>query len=163
YQNTSQKPNASSRTVTILVTDGVVDSPTTTRSIAVTPVNDPPAIVAQPGGTAEDTPLVFSIANGNRIAIADIDVGNAPIQGTLTLSQTSGLTFVTGTGSANATMAFTDSQTSINAALDGLRFDPNADYSGGAVLTIVTNDQGNTGAGGALSAALSVAITVAPV
>ena len=170
YQNTSERPGTSSRTVCFSVSDGVLDATAATRQIAVTSVNDPPTIVAQSGSTGEDTPLIFSVANGNPISIADVDAGTGSMQvtvsatnGVLTLAQTTGLTFVTGNGSANATMTFTGALTSINAALDGLRFDPDADFNGSAALMIVTNDQGNTGTGGALSAALSAAISVTSV
>ena len=40
------------------------------------------------------------------------------------------------------------------------RFAPTANYNGAASLQIVTNDQGNTGSGGALSDTDTVAITV---
>src|SRR6185369_16014531 len=40
---------------------------------------------------------------------------------------------------------------------------PTANYSGGATLTITTNDQGNTGTGGAKSDTDNVAITVTAV
>ncbi|HKB02490.1 MAG TPA: PKD domain-containing protein, partial [Gemmataceae bacterium] len=48
----------------------------------------------------------------------------------------------------------------INAALNGLTFTPEFDYTGPAGLTITTNDQGNLGAGGPMSATDGVAITV---
>src|SRR6185436_15281516 len=111
-----------------------------------------------------------SVANGDPVSIADFDAGAGSIQvtvtstnGVLTLAQTSGLMFVTGNGSGNATMTFTGTLTSLNAALDGLRFDPNANFNGSAALSIVTNDQGNNGSGGPMSAATSVAISVTAV
>jgi hypothetical protein len=112
------------------------------------PVNAVPG----PQATNEDTPLVFSSANGNQISISDPDAGASPVQvtltvtnGTLTLSTTAGLTFTVGDGTADATMTFTGTITDINAALNGLTFTPNANYYGPATLTITTNDQGNTG------------------
>ena len=80
--------------------------------------------------------------------------------GMLTLNGTSGLTFSTGTGTGDATMTFTGTIANINAALNGLSFSPTADYNGAASLQIVTNDQGNTGTGGALSDTDTVNITV---
>jgi Domain of unknown function (DUF4347)/Bacterial Ig domain/Beta-propeller repeat/Bacterial cadherin-like domain len=171
YQNTSDRPSTAARTVSITVSDGVLSSAAATRQINVTSVNDPP-VNTVPGAqtTAEDTTLVFSAANGNAIALSDVDAAVGAIQvtlsvtnGKLTLDQTAGLTFVTGNGAGNPTMTFTGTIANVNAALGGLRFDPNADFTGGATLTLVTNDQGNSGSGGALTATSSVAIAVTPV
>src|SRR5207244_2191929 len=71
-----------------------------------------------------------------------------------------------GEGMADATMTFTGTITNINTALDGLTYNPDASYNvldGSASLTITTNDQGNSGSGGALSTSNSVNITVNPV
>ena len=48
----------------------------------------------------------------------------------------------------------------INAALAGLSYQPTSNYQGSDSLTIVTNDQGNTGSGGPLSDTDTVNITV---
>ena len=60
-------------------------------------------------------------------------------------------------------MTFTGTITDINAALDGLTFTPTADWNGTATLTLVTDDQGNTGSGGTLSDTDTVEISVNPV
>ena len=60
-------------------------------------------------------------------------------------------------------MVFTGTSAAINTALDGLAFAPNANFSGAASLQIVTDDQGNTGSGGALSDSDTINITVTPV
>src|SRR5207247_421974 len=106
----------------------------------------------------EDTPLVFSSANGNQIAIADVDAGSSVVQvalvsthGWLTLSGTSGLTFSAGDGTSDAIMTFTGTIGNINAALNGMSFAPYPNYNGSAGVQIVTNDQGNSGSGGSLS------------
>jgi hypothetical protein len=111
--------------------------------------------------------LIFSTANGNRVSISDADAGSSAVQvtlgvshGTLTLSTTAGLAFSSGNGVQNSAMTFTGTLANINAALDGLRFDPAANYVGSDSLQIVTNDLGNTGAGGALSDTDTVSITV---
>ena len=67
----------------------------------------------------------------------------------MTLSGVSGLTFSTGDGTGDATMTFTGTIANINAALNGLSFSPTANFNGAASLQIITNDQGNTGSGGA--------------
>jgi hypothetical protein len=111
----------------------------------------------------------LSTGNGNLISIADLDVNEGTGQarvtltvtnGTLTLAGTSGLTFTAGDGTTDATMTFTGTLVDINAALDGLTYNPTANYNGGATLSITTSDLGNTGIGGTLTDADNVAITV---
>ena len=128
-------------------------------SVTLTAVNDAP-LNSVPGAQAtnEDTPLVFSAGGGNLISIGDVDAGGAVVQvrlngsnGLITLSGSTGLSFSTGDGTADATMTFSGSIANINAALDGLTFDPTSAFSGAASLQVITDDLGNTGSGGALS------------
>lgn len=133
--------------------------------------NDPP-VNSVPGAQSadEDSPLVFSGANGNQISISDPDAGSSPVQvrlqvehATMTLDGDDGLTFDPGdSGTNDADMTFTGTITDINAALDGMRFDPEANYNGSATLTITTDDQGNTGGGGPKTDSDNVNITVNP-
>ena len=106
------------------------------------PINDIP--ISQT--VVEDSFLIFNAANDNLISIIDdaaetlvvnLSVGN----GTLTLSQTTGLTFTTGNGTADATMQFSGTKENINSALDGLRYDPTANSNGNDTLTLTTEDQ----------------------
>jgi hypothetical protein len=131
--------------------------------------NDPPVnSVSGAQSTNEDSALVFSEANSNRVSVSDPDAGTSSVQvrlqvnhGTMTLDGTSRLSFATGdSGTNDADMTFTGSLADVNAALDGMRFDPAANYNGGATLTITTNDQGNTGAGGAKTDTDTVNVTV---
>ena len=147
---------------------GVDTSAGQTFTIAVNAVNDAP-VNTVPGAqvVAVNGTLVFSSANGNAISIADIDAASSSVLvqltatgGTLTLSGTAGLGFSTGDGSADATMTFSGTLASINGALAGMSFNPASQFAGSASLQIVTNDQGATGSGGALSDTDSVAITV---
>jgi hypothetical protein len=141
-------------------------------TITYTPaVNDAP-VNTVPGdqSTDEDTALTFNSDNTNLISISDVDAGTSPVKvtlavshGTLTLSGTSGLTFATGSSNGTANMTFTGTIASINSALSGLQFDPDANYNGPAALSITTDDQGNTGTGGAKSDTDTVNITVKPV
>src|SRR5205085_6859295 len=108
--------------------------------------------------------------NGNAIVIGDIDAASGQIQvslsvtnGSLTLGSMTGLTFSVGDGTADASVAFTGTLADINSALDGLSFMPTAAFSGGAVLQIVTSDQGNSGAGGTLTDTDTVNITIGAV
>jgi hypothetical protein len=171
YKDTSDNPSTATRTVTVAVSDGVLVSAPSTRLISVTAVNDPPTN-AVPGTQAinEDTSLLFSSTSGNAITIGDVDAGNGAMQvslnvtnGVLTLAGTTGLTFVTGSGTANPAMTFTGTIANINAALNGLRFDPTANFNGVATLQVVTNDQGNTGSGGPQTATSAVSLNIAAV
>ncbi|MBI5756942.1 MAG: hypothetical protein HZA46_00325 [Planctomycetales bacterium] len=139
-----------------------------TFTLNVSPVNDGPANLV-PGSQAanEDTPLVFSGGNANRISINDLDSAANPVQvtliatnGTLTLNGVGGLTFTLGDGTADGTMTFRGTLTNINAALDGLSFTAPPEFSGGASLGITTNDQGNTGSPGPLTDTDVIAITI---
>src|SRR5258708_27424443 len=66
----------------------------------------------------------------------------AVTNGTFTLSQTTGLTFQTGTGSGDATMTFTGTLANINAALNGATFTPTAGYFGAATVQFTSADEG---------------------
>src|SRR6185503_16333006 len=139
-----------------------------TRGIAITAVNDAPVnTVPGPQTTAQDTPKVFSSGNANQISVADVDLGGNQIKitltatnGTLTLSTISGLSFTTGDGTDDATMVFTGLLANVNTALNGLTFNPTTSFNGAASLQIISDDQGNTGSGGALTDTDSVNITV---
>lgn len=97
--------------------------------------------------------------------MSDIDAGTLKVtltaaNGTLTLANTNGLTFSGGDGIADATLTFSGQQSAINAALDGLRFSPTPGYAGTASISIVSDDQGQSGSGGARSDSDAVAINV---
>ena len=162
-------------TITVVLKDnggtangGVDTSASQTFTITVTAVNDPPFINAPFFVfTNQQTSLVFSPANLNTISVSDVDAGTDPIritltatQGTLTLGSKTGLAFVSGDGTDDATMTFTGSITSVNSALNGLSFKPDNGFSGGANLRIVSDDQGRNGTGGAKTATTDVIIQV---
>lgn len=111
-------------------------------------VNDPP-VNSVPGAQVvnKDTTLTFNTLNGNLISISDGDAGSDPLRvtltatnGTMTLSQTTGLTFTTGDGTSDATMVFEGTLANINAALDGLTFLGTSDYNGSANIQLTTDD-----------------------
>lgn len=132
--------------------------------------NQPPVnTVPGPQQTYARYALIFSSETGNAIQVSDLDAGLNPLRvrltvmyGTLTLSGTAGLSFTVGDGADDVSMTFTGPLSAINAALDGLRFVPEDDYTGAALLTIVTDDQGYTGTGGPLDDTDQVAITIEP-
>ncbi len=147
---------------------GALNSGVTNVTLNIAAVNDAPQNTVPGAQTVnEDSTLVFSTGNGNRVSIADVDAGSASVQvslsvtnGTLTLSSGAGLAFTTGDGTADTAMVFSGTVANINAALNAMSFNPTGNFNGGALLSITTNDQGNSGSGGALNDADTVAITV---
>ena len=116
--------------------------------------------------TPENTPLFFATANGNALSVADFDAGNNPVEvslladsGTLTLPTLAGLTLSQGTGSDDTATTFTGTLSAINAALNGLRFDPTPDFTGPAVVGISTDDL-STGTGGPQTDSQTVLVSV---
>ncbi|MES2354813.1 MAG: NosD domain-containing protein [Pseudomonadota bacterium] len=127
----------------------------------VAPVNNVPS--AQQTNMA--TPVIFSSTNGNGISVADVDARNLQItlsitNGALTLSRTTGLSFSSGSGIRDTTMTFVGSISNINSALNGLRFDATSSASGPSILTLISNDLGNSGTGGAKHTTSNISISV---
>ena len=152
------------RDPTTLVTD------TATVTVTISPVNDGPTNTV-PGAQSlpEEGTRTFSVANGNRIAIADIDAGANNVQtsltvtsGKLTLSGTTGLTFASG-ANGTASMMIQGTVGNINAALAGMQYAPNLNFNGSDTLQILTSDLGNTGSGGAKSDTDTVTINVSAI
>jgi hypothetical protein len=156
------------------------NSDTDSFNITVTAVNDAPINTVPNAQTVdEDTELIFSSVNGNALSIADVDVNErlAPNNtmkvnlsvgnGTLRFINATGLTFATGDNTGTkSTIIFTGTLSAINTAFaNGLVYKGNLNYNqingdGDDVLQITTEDQGNTGTGGNLTASSSVNITV---
>ncbi|MDT7834249.1 Ig-like domain-containing protein [Aquabacterium sp. OR-4] len=140
------------------VTSGSV-SETTTVALTVAVPNTPPSVGAPATASgSEDQDLVFASAQGNALSVADVDGGTLTAtlsvsQGTLSLAGTSGLSFSSGDGTADASLVFSGSAAAINQALEGLRYTPTADYHGSATLSLAASD-------GQASQSASVAITL---
>lgn len=114
YENiNTDSPIQGSCTIRFALTDG--DGGTSANydvSAWITGVNDAP-LNSVPGSqsTNEDTNLIFSSGNGNQISITGSSNSGASFEatisvtnGTLTLAGTTGVTFVTGDGTADTTM-----------------------------------------------------------
>jgi len=157
----------------VLTDDGSV-------TITVSSVNDAPvnSLQSTMETVSEDpmSPLRFSTGNANLISVSDVDVQAAEeVQvtlsvnnGTLTLNGTSGLSFSfsdtngtgAGTGTGDTSMTFRGTLAAINAALDGLDYQPNANFFGSDTLTVTSNDLGQNGSGGVKTDTDSLTITV---
>jgi hypothetical protein len=149
--------------------NGGDDSTTKTFTITVSAVNDAPVGHVPIAQTInEDELLIFSTGNSNAISASDVDAGSGTVNvtldatGTLTLGQTTGLSFTA--ASPGSHVAFSGALTDINAALNGLSYNAGTNTNGSDTLQLAINDNGNTGSGGAHSSApTSVAITVTAV
>lgn len=133
--------------------------------VDVSPVNDAPINVLPtiPQVAQEDQPFVI-----HGLQVKDVDAGNSPIKitlsvehGTLTLPAGSGVTVV---GNGTGSLVLTGTLADLNALLSGgVTYQGEQDFNGQDQLTMVTNDLGNSGSGGALSDTDVVAIEVQPV
>ncbi|MFO0869361.1 MAG: Ig-like domain-containing protein [Pirellulales bacterium] len=125
-------------------------SDTDTLNIVVTPVNDAPSNLVPGLQTVnEDTVLTFTTAGGNALQIND-DAGNLPVtvtltatNGTLTLGSTAGL--ISSSGNGTSTLNLRGPLTTVNTVLQTLSFLGNLNFNGQATITMVTNDEGNSG------------------
>jgi hypothetical protein len=125
-------------------------------------VNYRPAISAPAtASVTENVALTFSSTNGNQINLSDASAGGGSdfltisvSHGTVTLGGTTGLTFL---GGANGSSSFVVEGTigNLAAAVNGLTYQPTANYVGPDSLALYLVDQGD-----ALSTSSSVAITV---
>jgi hypothetical protein len=142
---------------------GGAQTATGSTIVSITAVNDAP-VNTVPGAqsTAENNNLVFS--GPTAISISDADSGGlnetvtlSVLNGTLSLGSTAGLASFTNNA---ATVTMTGTLAAINADLNGLTYHPGLNFVGSDTLTVVTNDNGHTGTGGALTDSDSVAISV---
>lgn len=95
----------------------------------------------------ENTSLTFSTGNGNAITVDDgtaatdtrlqVWLGVEGFNGTMTLSQTTGLSFPGGSNGSSS-MVIWGTEADINAALEGAVFTPNVGYTGSADVNIET-------------------------
>jgi hypothetical protein len=154
---------AGSDSLLISVADST-DSQSNSSSVALTVLALPPVITAPlTASLIEGGSLAFLPGNGNTISLSDATTGSDSLtlgvtHGTLTLATTSGLTFTTG---ANGTASFTVSGTvtNLNAALNGLVYQPTAAYTGSDTLGISVLDPGDNQTA---SARVSLTINTAP-
>ena len=169
YANSSPSPHTTPRLIEVVAYDQFAQSQTAVATVNIVAVNNAPSVIVPTANqtTNQDTPLALSGTNNNGISVADLDAASQAEEvtisvqhGTLTLSGTSGLTFTQGDGTNDASMTFRGTIALVNAALNGIVYTPNANYSGPDTLALGLNDLGNTGTGGPLSATASLTITV---
>ncbi len=163
FSNTSSDPSTVDRTIDVTYNDGNQNSNTAVSTIHVTAVNDPPVeAVPGPQTTGKDTALAIS---GLSVSDADANGGTetttlSVADGTVSLGSTTGLTFSTGTGANDTSETFTGTLSAIDNALATLTYRPNAGFIGSDSLSFATDDNGNTGTGGAKTTTATLGITV---
>ena len=149
-------------------TGGGALSDTDTSIINITAVNDAP-VNTVPGAIIVAQNSAFSVTG---LSVNDVDAGSSNITVTLTvahgaltlLTNVSGGLTAGGIGGNNtASVTLTGSQATIDAtlaALNGVVYRPTSGFAGSDTLTMLSNDQSNTGLGGALTDNDIVAISV---
>jgi VCBS repeat-containing protein len=158
YFNTSDNPSNNTRTISYAVDDGATvnhASNVATATVSVTPVNEAPV------NTVPASPLNAS-ALGNLtvtgLSIADVDAGSGTLSttlsvahGTLAVSAAGGATV---SGGGTNTVVVTGTLSAINATLmasGNVAYHADTGFQEVDTLTVITNDGGNTGTGGALT------------
>ncbi|WP_286194300.1 Ig-like domain-containing protein, partial [Synechococcus sp. CCY 0621] len=148
--------------ISYVVTDGSGLNDSSTLSITVTPVNDPPVNTVPAGQSVnEDTSLFFNGANA--IAVNDVDGNLASTRltvtnGILTIGALNGASISSG-GNSTSSLTLSGSQAQINAALATLSYQANLNFNGADTLTVLSTDSDGT----PLSDSDTVPITVTPV
>ncbi|HNL77273.1 MAG TPA: DUF4347 domain-containing protein, partial [Accumulibacter sp.] len=147
-----------SATATVNLGSGVYGSTSEfSMNLPATSSNTAPVITV-PGAQSVDEDAALTLSG---ISVADADGNLSGVQltvgnGTLTVDLAGGASIAAGTnGSATLTLAGTQAQ--INTALGTLRYQGNANYSGGDTLTVIATDSN------AASDTDTVALTVNPV
>jgi hypothetical protein len=158
---------AGNATLTVLSTDKHGATATSTVTITVTQVNDPPVNNVTGSRTVNiDTNLAFTGTN-NVISVTDVEGNLATTQlsvdsGTLTVTLGGGATISAGASGTN-TLTLSGTQTQINSALGTLVYRGNNGFSGTDTLTIVSTDSNSVSDTDTIVIAVNNAANTAPV
>ncbi|MEM6366057.1 MAG: LamG-like jellyroll fold domain-containing protein, partial [Planctomycetota bacterium] len=138
--------NATSNDVTVQVTDAAGNSYSEVITIQVD--NDLDAMQTVPAAQTidEDTVLTFTSGTATEVSVTDtlgtvdsrMRVTLTVDNGALTLSQTTGLTFIEGADNSGR-FVIDGTESDINAALDGMTFTPTGNFNGGVTLDMSTS------------------------
>ncbi len=158
YQHNGDDPNSTRRTVGFTVNDGDTDSNTQTRDIAVEAVNDDPTDAGILPSDVTVTEDVWSDVDLSSIDLSDLDDRGGDLTvtlttstgGELTLAADAALTFGGTTTSRTITGTLAELNTYFDTASNIQYLHGAANINGGDVdtITVVINDNGNTGTGG---------------
>ncbi len=168
YNNTSDAPSTSARTISFEATDSHgATSTAATTTVNVAAVNDAP-VNTVPANADLDTAFSNTAMSIAGVSIADVDAGSGTMtvalsasNGGLTVSLAGGASVSTGTnGTGSFTLSGTASQ--LNAALSTLSYKSNDGFTGTDTITVTTDDGSNTGSGGAKTDTDSFQVGVIP-
>ena len=145
---------------------GGVLQATGSTTVNITAVNDAPVLVAPAAASAIDsTEYYFNAGQPSEISVGDpdatiLDVTINVSSGTFTLNGTTGLTFITGDGYFDQAVRFTGTAADINAAFAGAYYLNSLGHGPTETITILVDDQGQSGTGGAQSAASAINVSI---
>ncbi|MEZ6095181.1 MAG: cadherin-like domain-containing protein [Pirellulaceae bacterium] len=159
YQNLSELPDTNTRTVTFTVFDGEYNSLAVTRDITLQSNNDDPY---NAGSLPTDITVVEDVSSDvdlSALILDDLDANGGAIDLTLSTSTGGLLSAVSGggvtvSGSGTTSLTLSGNLTSLNtflATASNIQYvhgTPNTDGNDADLITIVANDNGNTGTGG---------------
>ena len=163
FSNSTEAPDTTPRDITVVANDGEGNGPAAHATITVVAVNDAP-VNTVPGAQSAIPNTDKAIAG---LAVSDFDAASSSLTTTLSvlhgmlIVSSAGGAAVSGSGTASVTLTGTLAQ--INTTLSAsnnvvYRSDPG--FNGDDTLTVLTNDGGNTGTGGAQSDTDTVTIVV---
>lgn len=164
YRNTAHAPTAA-RNLLFTVNDGGNSSAAAAKAVNVTAVNSAPLLVS-PLAFSVNEDTAFPLSGGNQIFVSDPDAASGRLlltlsasHGTLALGTGPGaVTAITGNNTALVTADGTLTQ--LTTSLSTLTYTGVSNYNGGDSISIVLDDQGNTGTGGALTDSDTITVTV---
>ncbi len=124
-------------------------------------LTDAAPINTVPGQQSVNEDQALTFAGGNAVSVADADDTSLSVKlsvghGAVTLSSLSGLTVTAGSNNS-ASITVSGSIASINAALNGLKYQGATNFNGSDTLTVASTDSST------VTTSSTVAITVAPV
>ena len=170
YNNTSDNPSTSARTVSWQVTDGTFTSNTATSTINVAAVNDPPVLTAgatlgyienDPATPIDTTITITDLDSANLTgATAVITVNCASLEDVLSFTNT--VNIIGTPGSCSMTLAGTDTVANYVAALKSVKYRNSSDNPSGLSRT-VTWQVNDGAASNNLSNTATSTINVTPV
>ncbi len=172
FVNSSEMPSTLTRTVSFQVDDGTDLSNVATRDISVDSVNDAPVILSMPASLNATEQVALDLSGS--ISFTDSDAFTGTIEATLsvvsgTLDLTAGINAVTITGSGTNSVTVSGNLTSVWNAIQGnggatITYTINSDTPPGTdTLSLLVDDKGNTGSGGAKTASANTTINITAV
>ncbi|HTU10131.1 MAG TPA: Ig-like domain-containing protein [Allosphingosinicella sp.] len=153
--NITNYGQATTRTVSASVFDGLLYSDEVTNTVTVVGINDAP--VNAVGGTHAATEDASSVVAGLSVSDPDADPATQDITVTLSVAHGTiaiftnignGIELADVTGNGTATVTITATQNQINttfAAANGVTYTPSLHWNGADTLTMTSNDNGRTG------------------